>query len=104
MLLVIFASCSDPDFNSGKWKKWNEEESDIHLRWDMVNDLINSYELEGKTIFEIEKLLGEFKDECPNGNCTIQYNLGPCRTGIDYGSLIIQFKLGRVTRIEKECS
>ena len=104
LLLLLLISCNDIDFNSEQWKNWEEKESNMHMRWDMVDDLMNNYDLVGKSILETEQLLGSTEEECDDGNCRIYYSLGPCRSGIDYGSLMIQYKKGKLTHIERHCN
>lgn len=104
MVAIVLSGCHDIDFDSEKWKNWIETESNMNMRWDMVDDLIDNYNLKGKSIEELEQLLGEAPLECPNKECVIYYNLGPCRRGIDYGSLMIEFKNGKVSNVEKYCN
>ena len=103
MFMLLFSRCNGVDFNSKKWKAWQESEVNMHMRWDMTNDLISNYSLEGKTIVEIAELLGGVPKECFDGDCSISYDLGPCRTGISYGTLMIKFKNGKVYHVEKYC-
>ena len=103
LILLSLSSCSDISFNSEKWKGWNIK-SDTNLRWDMANDLIENHNLEGKTQSEIIDLLGEPESNVQNPSDDYYYVLGPCRRGIDFGSLIIVFKNGRVIKIEKSCN
>lgn len=46
------------EFDSEKWKNWEESESELTLRWDMVSDLTSDYELVGMTVQEVQNLLG----------------------------------------------
>ena len=103
LFLLLLTSCNDIDFNSDKWKNWEETEVNMHMRWDMADDLINNFDLIGKSKVEIVQLLGDTQIECDKGNCKVRYSLGPCRKGIDYGSLMIQFKDGKVVHVEKHC-
>ena len=96
-------SCTDTNFNSPKWKNWKETESTMHMRWDMVDDLINNFDLIGKSKIEIKQLLGDTQEKSLSDDCTVYYYLGPCRNGINYGNLIINFKNGKVISIEKNC-
>ena len=69
LLPFLVNSCNDIDFDSKKWRNWNYNENDWSMRWDMSEDLINNYELEGKDTNEIFNLLGKtelncFKNEC----------------------------------------
>ena len=99
----MLLSCNDIYFDSQSWKSWKESESNMHLRWDMTDDLISNYDLNGKSINEIEELLGEGTQKCNSDNCTIRYDLGPCRRGISYGSLSIRFYDGKAVHINKSC-
>ncbi|MDT0648405.1 hypothetical protein RM545_17085 [Zunongwangia sp. F260] len=98
LILIVFLilSCAkqiDKKFDSKKWKNWEETEANLFLRWDMRNDLIEDHKLKGLSQKEIIDLLGEpekkFKDQ-------FRYNLGPARKGINYGTLIFEFKNGTV--------
>ena len=102
MLFLIFRSCTNTSFNSVEWKNWNNKES--FVRWDMLDDLINNHHLKGKTHKEIRDLLGEPDNGFTNSSDNYYYDLGPCRRGIDFGGLSIEFKKGIVTRCEKYCS
>lgn len=104
LLLLTLAGCTDVAFDSETWQDWEENETNMFERWDMVDDLIDNYELEGKSIRQINQLLGVSKADCPNKNCVIYYNLGPCRSGIDYGSLSLTFKNDEVIDLKKYCN
>ncbi|WP_100616349.1 hypothetical protein [Confluentibacter citreus] len=75
-------------FDSEKWKNWTESESELSLRWDMMNSLRNNHELNGKTETEIIELLGnpETKSDSEFG-----YYLGMAKQGISTGHLTIYF-------------
>lgn len=104
LICLIISSCHDISFDSEKWKNWEESESNMRMRLDMTNDLITNYDLVGKSLTEIEELLGEPEKECNHDNCRIGYNLGPCRDfGIAYGVLSIRFKDGKVIEVDKHC-
>ena len=75
-------------FNSEKWKNWTESESELSLRWDMMNSLRKNYELNGKTRKEIINLLGKPDNET---NSEFRYYLGMSKSGINTGSLTIKF-------------
>lgn len=75
-------------FNSEKWKNWTESESELSLRWDMMNSLRKNYELNGKTRKEIIDLLGKPDNET---NSNFRYYLGMSKSGINTGSLTIKF-------------
>lgn len=103
-IFLIVSSCHDISFDSKNWKNWEENESNIHMRLDMVDDLITNYDLMGKSISQIEDLLGKPENDCNDKNCRMSYNLGPCRKfGIAYGVLIIKFKDGKVIEVYKHC-
>ena len=80
------------EFDSDKWKSWEESESELTLRWDMVSDLTSDYELVGMTVQEVESLLGE-----PNqlSKDSFYYYLGSL--GIDTGTLHLTIENGVVT-------
>src|SRR5688572_19664512 len=75
---------SRSDFDSEKWKTWEEAEDTMSLRWDMVDDLQDKHELNGMTEQEIIELLGE-----PGSKSNVEwtYDLGMARRGIDTGTL-----------------
>ena len=102
---VILVSCgNDIPFDSKKWKNAPFKGPDISLRWDMTNDLIENYDLKGKDTTEIFKLLGKENFDCFKHKCVVSYSLGPCRRGIDYGTLELTFIDGKVTEIFKHCN
>jgi outer membrane protein assembly factor BamE (lipoprotein component of BamABCDE complex) len=79
------------EFNSYKWQKTNQNnENDWSTRWDMMNSLRNNYNLVGMTKNEIIKLLGKPDNSFSTSN-TFRYFLGYAHSGIDTGSLIIEF-------------
>jgi len=82
------------DFDSETWKKWEMTGKEATLRWDMVVDLQDDYELDGMTEEEIVKLLGE-----PESRSEIKwtYELGMVRHGFDTGTLSLIFEKGKVT-------
>jgi hypothetical protein len=104
LLFSILTACTDTNFDAEKWKSWNVQESDSNLRWDMANDLIENYELKGKSKKEIIALLGEPIGGMRNAGDVFSYDLGPCRRGIDFGGLYLTFFKGRVVKIEKTCN
>ena len=77
-------------FDSEKWKSWikSNSESDMSLRWDMMNSLRKNYELKGMTRDEIIDLLGE-----PQRKDQVEfiYNLGYSKHGVNTGSFTIRF-------------
>ena len=91
IILIGFAlkgNITHEQFDSEKWKNWKETESELSMRWDMMNSLRNNHELKGKTKAEIIKLLGEPENQ---SNDNFRYYLGMAKHGIDTGSLIIKF-------------
>ena len=103
-IFLFAASCHDITFDSERWKNWEENEIDMFMRGDMVNDLMRNYGLTGKSLHDIEELLGKQEVACKSENCTISYDLGPCRnSGIDYGALSIRFEKGKVVEIKRSC-
>lgn len=101
VLVAVLTSCTNTAFDSKKWKNWNGKES--FVRWDMTDDLINNYNLQGKTHKEIENLLGKPSNGIASSPDDYYYDLGPCRRGIDYGSFYIEFKNDKVIQVEKHC-
>ena len=81
-------------FDSEKWKNWEESEFERSLRWDMMNSLRNNYELKGMTKNQILKLLGEPES---NQQTEFRYYLGFSKRGINTGSLTIKFDNNKVT-------
>ena len=77
------------EFDSQAWIAWEETESTLQLRWNMVNDLTKNYELNGKSVFEIKTMLGEPSFE---SNDEIYYGLGMTGFGINTGSLVLKTK------------
>ncbi|WP_291137479.1 hypothetical protein [Flavobacterium sp. UBA7663] len=96
---VIFTSIfflrgkiSGEKFESQKWKTANiNSEENWSLRWDMMNDLRNDYQLIGMSKNEIIKLLGE-PDNKSESFSQFRYSLGYAHFGIDTGTLIIEFE------------
>lgn len=83
---------SGEKFDSHKWKATKlENENDFSLRWDMMNSLRNNYKLLGMSKSEIIKLLGK-PDSTFSTPKTFRYFLGYAHSGIDTGSLVIEFK------------
>lgn len=103
-ILVLFSSsCTDIDFDSESWKSVENSESDWLVRWDMSDDLILSHGLVGKSKTEIIEMLGEATEKCETNNCDMRFDLGPCRRGISYGTLLITIENGYATNVEKHC-
>ncbi len=80
---------SHQEFDSHKWKNSNFTlEENWDLRWKMMNDLRNNFELVEMNKAEIVKLLGNPDYKENNDYC---YNLGMTGTGINTGNLTIFF-------------
>lgn len=88
---------SRTDFDSVKWKEWAESETEMTLRWDMMDDLEQDYKLKGMTEQQIIELLGEPDTKSRN---EWTYNLGMARRWIDTGTLSLIFENGRVKNYE----
>lgn len=80
-------------FDSEKWINWVESENELDLRWNMVNHLIKTETLKGKTVEEIKELLGEPNSET---RISLSYYLGMTGRGINTGHLIFEIKDGIV--------
>ncbi len=97
LILIGFAlrgNITHEKFDSEKWKKWKESETEWTMRWDMMNSLRNNYELKGMTKAEIIELLGKPARE---NNSVFSYSLGPSKRGINYGYLELLFdEMGKV--------
>ncbi|PSG86450.1 hypothetical protein [Aurantibacter aestuarii] len=70
-------------FDSEKWKNWTELKSDYQLRWNMMNNLQDEYEFNGKTKTEIIELLGYPDFETPNFGI-VEYFYGYCLDSSDH--------------------
>lgn len=93
---VLRGKISGEKFESEKWKTADlNNEYNLSLRWDMMNSLRNNYELIGMSRNEIIVLLGK-PDENFSNERTYRYYLGYSHTGINTGSLIINFQNGIV--------
>jgi hypothetical protein len=81
------------DFDSERWKNWKETEAEMSLRWNMISDLEENYELKGMTPTEVVDLLGE-----PDSKNSFEwtYYLGMAGHGIDTGTLSLTFENGKV--------
>ena len=87
---------SGEKFESEKWKTSDlNDENNQSLRWDMMNSLRNNHNLIGLSKNEIISLLGK-PDENFTNEKTFRYYLGYSHTGINTGSLIIEFENGIV--------
>ena len=93
IIVFFFNSCgqiSHQKFDANKWQNANLNlEENWDLRWKMMNDLRNNFDLKEMNKSEIEKLLGKPDDEINN---EYLYNLGMTGTGINTGNLTIVFK------------
>ena len=91
IILIGFAlkgNIIQENFDSKKWKNWTESETELSMRWDMMNSLRKNHELNGKTKSEIIELLGNPETQ---SNESFRYYLGMAKHGIDTGSLVIEF-------------
>lgn len=106
ILIIIFlcglgmrGKVSGEKFDSQKWKTADLNlEGNWSLRWDMMNNLRDDYELIGMSENEITRLLGKPDDNSSTGKA-FRYYLGYSKTGINTGSLTLIFENGIVTRI-----
>jgi len=73
-------------FDSEKWK--TQSETEMSMRWDMLNSLRKNHTLKGMTKTEIIKLLGE---PTQIHKSSISYDLGPSKRGVNYGFLELTF-------------
>lgn len=80
-------------FDSEQWINWTESEMQPALRWNMVNNLIKTEKLKGKTVEEIKDLLGEPESE---SKISLSYYLGMTGRGINTGHLRLEIKNGIV--------
>ncbi|MGM1057469.1 MAG: hypothetical protein ACQEWG_16405 [Bacteroidota bacterium] len=80
------------EFDSEKWKNWEESEMELTLRWDMVSDLTSDYDLKGMSVKKVEELMGKPDQEYKDGYA---YYLG--LLGIDTSRLFLTVKNGVVT-------
>lgn len=80
-------------FDSEQWINWTESEMQPALRWNMVNHLIKTEKLKGKTVEEIKELLGEPESE---SRISLSYYLGMTGRGINTGHLRFEIKDGVV--------
>lgn len=82
------------EFNSESWKNWQESESELALRLNMVHDLQHKYKLEGMTVRQIVELLGEPDRKSRN---ELSYYLGHSGHGINTAHLILKIENRKVT-------
>jgi hypothetical protein len=91
-IFLLREKISGEKFESQKWKTANmNSEVNWSLRWDMMNDLRNDYQLIGLSKNEIVKLLGE-PDNKSERFAQFRYSLGYAHFGVDTGTLIIEFE------------
>ncbi len=95
---ISCGSITHEKFDSERWKYLNDTSEDTwSLRWDMMNDLRNNYELVGKTRKQIIELLGKPDTDT---NADVSYYLGYSKTGINTGTLTLYFdKEDKVVKI-----
>lgn len=87
---------SGEKFDAEKWKTADlNSENNWSLRWDMMNSLRNNYDLIGKSKKEILNLLGKPNEGYQTEN-NFRYYLGYSHTGINTGSLKMEFENGIV--------
>ena len=73
---MLRGKISGEKFESQKWKTANmNSEENWSLRWDMMNDLRNDYQLIGMSKNEIIKLLGEPENYSDLEENTIAYGI-----------------------------
>ncbi|MBC6999673.1 hypothetical protein [Cytophaga sp. FL35] len=73
-------------FDSEKWK--TQSETEMSIRWDMMNSLRENHTLKGMTKIEIIELLGK---PTQIHKSSISYDLGPSKRGVNYGFLELTF-------------
>ena len=92
MITFLFKNCgkySHEKFSSDSWKNSNlNTEENASLRWDMMNDLRNNYEIIGLNKTEVKNLLGNPNTETYT---YFSYALGYSRYGINTGTLWVTF-------------
>ena len=89
IFLVSCGHLGGTKFDSNKWKNSDfHKEENWNLRWNMVNDLRNNYNLIGKNKTEIINLLGESYSTFQEPN-KMSYYLGYTGTGINTGTLYL---------------
>lgn len=95
--IVLSPTLSDyfnrTDFDSQTWIEWKETESTLKVRWNMTHDLTNNYNLVGKNVSDLKKLLGIPSVE---NNNEIVYYLGMTGNGINTGALTFKILDGVV--------
>lgn len=87
-------------FDSRKWIE--ADRSNTNVRQRMVDDLLKTHSLVGKSRTEIEALLGPPTEDSPRGNFDLIYWLGPERGFIQIDSewLLIRFENDRVIEVK----
>lgn len=107
LALLFTSSCNHIPFDAQRWKSWQESEADMErgLRWRMVDDLLDQHQLVGKSMADIELLLGPgrvLRGRGESENYTVVYYLGACGNFMD-GSLRLTFRQGKVVEVKKSC-
>lgn len=88
-VLLLRGKIPHEKFKSNRWKTANLIlEENWSLRWDMMNDLRNRYDLVGMNKTQIIELLGNPGDTSAK---EFRYYLGYSKKGINTGSLLITF-------------
>ena len=104
LVLILFA-CHNISFDAQKWQSWNEQnEAERNTRWDMSDDLINNHLKIGMSAKEVSEILEGSSWRIDSKTEVLTYNLGPCRSGIDYGTLYLHFAQGKLTKVERHCN
>lgn len=104
LFTLTFVACHDIEFDSKRWKNYSEIDQHEPMRWDMVDDLINNYQIEDRDTLAVFDMLGRTAlIHTVNGDIAY-YSLGPCRSGISYGTLEVTFKDNKVVNIHKRCN
>ena len=98
LLLINCGKYSGHKFSSDSWKNSNlNTEENASLRWDMMNDLRNHYEIIGLNKTEVKNLLGNPDTDT---RTYFSYDLGYSRKGINTGTLWLIFdKNNKVIKI-----
>ncbi len=81
------------EFNSYKWKNWEQTTEEPSLRWHMIHDLESKYEFKGMTINKLKELLGEPENK---SETEVSYFLGMYQHSIDTATLVFELKSGKV--------
>ena len=99
----MLTACTDKKFDSEQWKSWTEKNGEFALRWDMCVDLIDNYLSIGMSKEDVVDLIGMPYTDCDYPKCDIRYGMGPCRSGINYGTLYLTFVDNKLVKIYKYC-